>query len=104
MQQNIFQDIPHDLTEEIFQELLSAKNIRIERIISKGQTSPKEGWYDQEEHEWVILLQGAATLSFETADVKLSKGDYYNIKAHQKHRVTWTKKDEITIWLAIFYN
>jgi len=105
MQKNIFQDIPMDLSEEVFETLLQNENIRIERIISYGQSSPAEGWYDQEESEWILLLEGEALLAFEDrVEVHLHAGDYYNIPAHTKHKVVWTKENTKTIWLAIFYN
>ncbi|ENK2317494.1 cupin, partial [Vibrio alginolyticus] len=53
---NLFEDLPNNLDEEVFEDLLTHKNLRIERIVSTGQTSPKSGWYDQEEHEWVLVL------------------------------------------------
>ncbi|MDQ6978270.1 MAG: cupin domain-containing protein, partial [Ghiorsea sp.] len=70
------------LSHEVFETLLDNEHIKIERIISKGHTSPKSGWYDQEQHEWVTLLEGAATITFEDGkETKLSKGDYLNIPA-----------------------
>ena len=105
MQKNIFQEIPSDLTQEIFETLLQKENIRIERILSYGQSSPTEGWYDQDEHEWILLLEGEALLTFEDeSEVHLQAGDYCNIPAHTKHKVAWTKEKIKTIWLAIFYN
>ncbi len=101
---NIYSSIPNTIEQEIFEDLLKSENIRIEKIISKGQSSPTEGWYDQEEHEWVIVLDGYGIISFEDGrEVKLKKGDYLNIPAHEKHKVKWTDPDQITIWLAIFY-
>ena len=105
MQKNIFQDIPSDLTQEMFETLLQNKNIRIERIISYGQSSPAEGWYKQDEHEWVLLVEGEALLAFEdNNEVHLKAGDYLNIPAHTQHKVVWTKENTKTIWLALFYN
>jgi len=103
---NIFGEIPEDLTDEVIQILIQHKNLRIERIISKGHKSPKDFWYDQEESEWVILIQGYAEIKFEghKESFKLTAGDYLNIPAHQKHRVEKTDEKEITIWLAMFYN
>jgi cupin 2 domain-containing protein len=102
-QQNIYANIPAKAEAEFFQTLLQNKNVTIERIVSHGHTSPTEGYYDQERDEWVILLEGEAILSFETKeDVHLTKGDYYFIKAHEKHRVSWTKEDCQSLWLAIF--
>lgn len=101
---NIFRDIPGDLSSEMFEDILRSPGIRVERILSKGHTSPETGWYDQDENEWVLLIEGNATLEFENAaSVTLSKGDYLNIPAHTKHRVSWTDPDRVTVWLVIFY-
>jgi len=102
---NIFKEIPKDLTNEIFEDLVQGSNIKVERIISNGQSSPRSGWYDQTQHEWVVVLKGEAILAFDNKpDVKLKQGDYLNIKAHQKHKVSWTTLEEETIWLAIHYD
>jgi cupin 2 domain-containing protein len=101
---NIYNNIPSQLPEEVFSNLLSTGTIRIERILSKGQTSPETGWYDQHEHEWVIVLQGAGELTFANGDVvSLKPGDYLNIPAHTRHRVSWTDPIQVTVWLAVFY-
>lgn len=100
---NIFDDIKVDKTKEEFKELLKSENIRIERIVSNGQTSEDEFWYDQDENEFVLILEGKAILEFEDKEVFLQKGDCFDIKAHIKHRVKYTSKDKPTVWLAVFY-
>ena len=101
---NIFHPLPPDLSDEVFETLAASDTVKIERIVSNGQTSPESGWYDQDNDEWVILLQGAATILFEDGtEAALTKGDYLNIPAHQKHRVTMTSADPATIWLAVHY-
>ncbi len=101
---NIFKDIPRSLKEELFEDIIVSKNVKIERIVSDGHTSPKEGWYDSELDEWVLVLQGEAILSFsDDADKKLQVGDFFHIPAHLKHKVSYTSKSEKTIWLAIYY-
>jgi len=100
---NIFDDIPEDMSDEVFQTLLTKKNVKIERIISDGHKSSEEFWYDQDQHEWVMVLQGHAILEFEDKKVELNVGDYINIPANIKHRIVSTSKAEYTIWLAIFY-
>ena len=78
--------------------------MRIERIISTGQKSPESGWYDQDDNEWVMVLKGAARLSFDDrTSVHLREGDFINIPAHKRHRVDWTDPDKETIWLAVHY-
>ena len=100
---NIFSEIPEQLPEEIVECLLKKGNLVIERIISNGHVTSTGQWYDQTEDEWVILLQGQATLLFEKNQrlVKLLPGDYLLIPAHTKHRVEWTLPDFNTIWLAV---
>ncbi len=101
---NIFTSITENLEKELFEEILTNAKLKIERIVSYGHTSPEAGWYNQESDEWVILLEGEAVLSFENeADVRLKKGDYINIPAYTKHRVSWTLPKAKTIWLAVHY-
>ena len=102
---NIFSEMPTSFQDEHFQEILTTESIRIERIVSRGHTSPDNGWYDQAEHEWVIVLKGAGIISFEDGkEIELKPGDYLNIPAHAKHKVIWTDQENETVWLAIFYN
>ncbi len=101
---NIFESIPASLKDELFEEIISKDSLKIERIVSYGHTTKEFEWYDQDSDEWVILLKGEAILEFEDADdVRLKAGDYINISAHTKHRVSWTKPQAETVWLAVFY-
>lgn len=101
---NLFKALPSTLPDEVFNTLLSDKNIRIERILSQGHCSPENDWYDQAESEWVMLVKGEATLEYEDGtQITMMTGDYLNIPAHVKHRVLWTHPDKVSIWLAIFY-
>ena len=101
---NVYQDIPKDIQEELFEEILKSENVKIERIISESHTSPKEGWYESEKNEWVIVLQGEAKLLYEDGkERELKRGDYENIPAMKKHKVSHTSLSEQTIWLAIHY-
>ncbi len=106
---NLFKHIPEDLSDEIFEDIVCSEHVRIERIISHGHTSPEQtatdkAWYDQDEHEWVVVLSGFGELEFEDGRlIRLEKGDYLNIPAHCKHRVSATAANEPTIWLAVFY-
>lgn len=102
---NIYSSLPVDLEQEVLEELFRSESLRIERIVSKGHTSPGQGWYDQVDHEWVLVLEGAATIVFaDGVNVDLKKGDYLNIPSHTRHKVTWTDPNAITIWLAVFYS
>jgi len=101
---NLFASLPTSLPEEMVEELLRGPGVRIERIVSKGQTSEPGFWYDQSELEWVVVLRGEAKLRFEDqADLAhLRSGDFLSIRAHRKHRVEWTSSDQPTVWLAVF--
>ena len=90
---------------EQFTELLRQPGLPIAPIVSTGQSSPADFWYDQPGGEWVLLIQGEAKLRFaDEAEARhLQTGDYLDIAAQRKHRVDWTPSGEITIWLAIHY-
>lgn len=103
---NLFADLDDEQNaEERFAELLSRPGIRIERIVSTGQASPPGFWYDQDVAEWVVLLRGAAQIQFENepGPRTLAPGDWIDIPAHRRHRVTWTDPAQATVWLAIHY-
>lgn len=103
---NLFQTVPDTLSQELTEVLIKHKDVRIERIVSAGHASPQDFWYDQEEHEWVVLLQGEALLQIEDwkEPIRLCAGDHVCLAPHQRHRVEWTIPDEPTIWLAVFYS
>jgi cupin 2 domain-containing protein len=102
---NLLNDLSGSLSEESFETLVEGGNVRIERIVSRGQASPPGFWYDQDRHEWVLLIQGAARLEFEgiPGPVTLEPGSYVDIPAGLRHRVAWTAPDQTTIWLAVWY-
>lgn len=103
MLKNIFADLPSDTSCEAFDDLLNVPGLRIERIVSHGHASPPDFWYEQDKDEWVIVLQGCATLQIEGRDtlVSLEQGDHYWIPAGLRHRVNSTASDQPTIWLAV---
>lgn len=100
---NLLENVIVDKSKEEFLDILKHENVRIERIVSNGQSSEKDFWYEQEENEFVLLLKGSAILEFENKVMPLIEGDFIDIKAFTKHRVKYTSEDETTIWLAIFY-
>jgi cupin 2 domain-containing protein len=102
---NLLADVPSRLRDEQVVELLSAPNIRIERIVSIGHATPPDVWYDQDRPEWVLLLAGSAGLIFEgeAEPILLAPGSHVRIAAHARHRVAWTDPSVPTVWLAIHY-
>jgi cupin 2 domain-containing protein len=101
---NLLVNLPASLDVEVVDVLIEGNHVRVERIVSTGQASPEDFWYDQEEDEWVVLLKGEARLQVEGSGdlVHLQPGDHLWIPAHQKHRVEWTSPSEPTVWLAVF--
>jgi cupin 2 domain-containing protein len=101
---NILKNLPPDSTQEVSQILLQNSIIKIERIISHGEVTSKDFWYDQAEDEFVILASGSAIIEYEDhRTVTLQTGDYLYIPSHQKHRVQYTDTSCDTIWLALFF-
>lgn len=94
---------------EVFETLAGAPvtpggAVRVERIVSAGQVSPPGFWYDQDEHEWVAVLAGEASLEVEgePAPLVLAAGDWVLLPAHRRHRVLATAVP--TVWLAVFWS
>lgn len=99
---NLYDALHFSAAEEVVTELLrdQAAGLRVERILSSGQSG---GVYDQDENEWLVLLEGEAVVSFlgsESARHDLRKGDCLWIPAHQQHRVDYSS--ERCIWLCVF--
>ncbi len=102
--QNLFANVPADRPDEIVSVLVEGPAVRVVRIVSRGHASPSGFWYDQDEHEWVLVVSGSATLRFEDdRSVELGPGDWMNIPARVRHRVDRTATDEDTVWVAVFY-
>jgi cupin 2 domain-containing protein len=103
---NLFDKIPDTSFAELSDTLVETTSVRIERIVSFNHVSPKDFWYDQEQNEWVVVIQGRAKILFagENVPLEMGPGDFVNIPAHQRHRIEWTTPDEPTIWLAVFYS
>ncbi len=101
---NLLSPLPALDRGEVSEAVLSARGVRLERIVSLGHASPENFWFDQRELEWIMLLSGSARLVIEgeTDERTLSPGDALTIPAHCRHRVTWTDPDQPTVWLALF--
>lgn len=92
---------PASATETI-DEILSRPGFRLERIVSRGEPSPQDFWYDQAGDEWVLLCQGNAALHFDNGTQhQLSSGDALLIPAGSKHRVEKVSDD--AVWLALHF-
>ena len=101
---NLLLDLPSADNGEVVERLAGGDGVRIERIVSHGEVSPDGFWYDQDEAEFVLVLTGAARLSFaDGAVMALGPGDWIDIAPHRRHRVDWTDPDQPTVWLAVFH-
>jgi len=102
---SLLREIPDKLPGELTETLCEAEHLRIERIISRGHASPPGFWYDQPEHEFVLLVSGRARLAFADGSppVELVPANWLIIPAHKKHRVEWTDPEQDSVWLAVHY-
>jgi len=95
---NIYNKEEPNENRELFSTLFQNDLLKIESIRSWLKT-PGE-FYDQDEDEWVILLQGKAHLEIGDCTLHLKKGDYCFIPKHTRHRVLLTSKN--ALWLGVF--
>lgn len=97
--------LPDAAGAELFETLVARDGVRVERIISKGQTTPTGEWYDQSWHEWVLLVQGEALVQIEGNDepCRLVPGQWLMLPAHCRHRVEWSLPEQETVWLALHW-
>lgn len=82
---------------ETFTTLLEHKNIKINRIVSSDTLAETE--YKQEEDEWLVLLEGGATLLINNEEKTLQKGETLFIPAKTPHKVL--KTQDGTVWLTV---
>ena len=76
----------------------------IERIVSRGFTGPKEGWFDQDWDEWVVVLRGWGTVLMEDGEEHtLGEGEHLLIEAHRRHKVVSTSSAPSCLWLAVHF-
>jgi len=103
---NLLQDIRSNVDDERFETLAVGRACRVERIVSTGQATPVGEWYDPNQAEWVMVVQGNAKLLIdgEAAPRALGAGDYILLPAHCRHRVDWTDPNQPTIWLAVHFD
>lgn len=102
---NLLAEVPANAAEEIFQPLLARPGLKIERIVSNGQSSPEGFWYDSADDEWVLLVSGSAALELEGQPKlhTMQPGDWLHLPAHCRHRVAWTDAAGPTVWLAVHH-
>mgnify|MGYP002410159454 CR=1 FL=1 len=101
---NLYNRAARFLDKEITETLISQGAVRIERIISTGQCSPNNFWYDQAENEWVCVLQGEGVIEWQNGSRNILKpGDWVFVPPHEKHRVHSTTSKPPCIWLAFFW-
>jgi cupin 2 domain-containing protein len=101
LKKNLLKDLETRNDQERFEDILSRKGLRIERIVSNGHASAPDFWYEQDHDEWVLIFSGEAELEFESNLLKMMPGDYILIEAGKRHRVRSTSLTEPTVWLAI---
>ena len=103
---NLFRGVPGDPSQEVFTTLSESGAFRLVRIVSTGQATPDDEWYDQDRAEWVAVLKGRAGLRFadEPDERVLTAGDHLLIAPRRRHRVTWTAAGEETVWLALYFD
>jgi cupin 2 domain-containing protein len=97
--QNLFAHVPMLERGEEFQTLARREGVHIERIVSSPEPAPV--LYNQDSDEWVLLLQGYATLDLDGTPVELTAGDHLLIPAHLPHRVVATSTSPCCVWVAV---
>lgn len=102
---NLTADIPEKLPHELFETVLQTNGFRLERIVSQGHSTPPGEWYDQDNYELVLVIQGTGRLVFADSPtpITMQAGDYLIIPAHCRHRVEATSSEPATVWLALHY-
>jgi cupin 2 domain-containing protein len=93
----------HDFSKsEFFETLQESSKIKIERIVSKGNSDNVDFWYQQEKDEWVILIQGFAKIEFEDGEIlEMLAGEHVFIPRDKKHKIIETSTQPECIWIGV---
>jgi cupin 2 domain-containing protein len=82
---------------EEFTTLLEHRNIKIVRIVSSDDLERKV--YTQKEDEWVVVLEGKATILIDNKLSVLNKGETIFIPSNTPHEIIDIVNG--TLWLAV---
>ena len=86
---------------EYLASFLSGERVRVERIVSWNHATPAGEWYDQDEDEWCVVLEGSARLALDDGrEIALERGMSAFLPRHLRHRVQATSAP--CVWLAVF--
>lgn len=100
---NLFAHFDPNTEEEKVDIMYRNAHARVERIVSSGQVSPAGFWYEQDEDEWVLVLQGEGRIQYEKGnEAVLRTGDCILLPAGKRHRVSYTSQNPPCIWLCVF--
>ncbi len=88
----ILSDVPSSIPDEIFNDIIATENVRIERILSHGHSSPEQGWYDQDENEWVMVLEGQGVIEFEDGRVTTNAKGITSILPYLRNLGSWNRQ------------
>lgn len=90
---------------EYFEDIFENENFRIEKIYSTGQSTPIGEWLIEDVNEFVLLVEGSASLIFKEnyQEIHLNEGDYFLIPKNTEHRVEKTDSETITTWVTIHF-
>src|SRR3546814_15307601 len=98
---NLLAALPRAAAGEVFTELLARPGVRLERIVSAGQTTPADAPLVQDTDEWVLLLAGAAGLRLgDGPAIALAPGHPGLIPAGLPPLVTHTHRHPPPCWPA----
>lgn len=102
---NLCKDLSDCSRSEFFETIVAAAGVKLERIVSQGQSTPPGEWLTQAANEWVLLCSGSAKLIFAdpASEITLDPGDHVMIPAGCRHRVAWTDPLCKTVWLALHF-
>lgn len=96
---DLLSDIPANLRGEHLEDLLSRPGLTLQRIISPPGFRSQH--YRQSEDEWVLLLQGEATLNLDGQEIDMHPGESLLITAGTPHQVLTTSAKPLCIWITL---
>ena len=94
---NLFAALPAPGPAEEFRVLWERAGVWVERILSRGHTTPPGEWYDQPADEWVAVLSGVGTAAEALAELRLLAPDLTEAEARSRVSRSWWEETFVRV-------
>lgn len=93
---NLLSNLKFSKSEEVEEKVYEDEKVRVLRTMSLDQMT---GWMVQDEDEFVVLMEGKASIETDREVMEMKKGDFLFIEKGLRHRVI---DQDRALWFCAF--